>query len=189
MKSNLQAIFGLIDLKLELLREKQTLSMLKESHDRIKAISLMKQKLEKTGFLGKIDFGSYLQNLSQRLLLVFGADKEKIKLEINIAGLLLEVKTAIICGLIVTELLSNALKYAFPGNRPGTIFLEAYKRTPEKLILKIGDDGVGLPQDIDLRSPRSLGLQVVRELVRQLQGTIRVNRKKGTHYHLVLTSP
>lgn len=189
MKSNLQAIFSLIDLKLELHREKQTLSMLKESHDRIKAISLMKQKLEKTGFLGKIDFGSYLQNLTQRLLLVFGADKEKIKLEMNIGGLFLEVKTAILCGLIVTELLSNALKYAFPGNRPGTIFLEAYKRTPEKLVLNIGDDGVGLPQDINLRSPRSLGLQVVRELVRQLQGTIKVNRKKGTHYHLVLTSP
>ncbi len=187
MKSNLQAIFSLIDLKLEFLREKQTLSMLKETHDRIKAISLMKQKLEKTGSLGKIDFSSYLQNLVHRLFEVFGADRENIKLEMKVGGLLLEVKTAILCGLIVTELVSNALKYAFPGGRPGTIFLEADKKPLEKLIINIGDDGVGLPPDIDLRTPRTLGLQIVRELVRELKGTIKVSRQKGTRYHLVLT--
>jgi PAS domain S-box-containing protein len=188
MKNNLEAIFSLIDLKFEFMREKQTLTMLKESHDRIRAIALMKEKLEKAQSLGKIDFKNYLTHLAHRLLAVFDVDQEDIRLEVDIAGLLLDIKTAILCGLIVTELVSNAIKYAFPAGRKGMIRLKAFRQSPEKIVLEVSDDGIGLPPDINLRASRTLGLQLVRDLVHQLQGTMRVNRERGTKYHLLITS-
>ncbi len=188
MKNNLQAIFGLMDLKFEFLREKQTLRMLKESHDRLRAIALMKEKLEKAQSLGKIDFKSYISHLAKRLMEVFEVAPEEIQVEVDIASLLLDIKTAILCGLIVTELMSNALKYAFPAGRKGLIHLKAYSMSPEKLFLAVSDNGIGLPADINLRSPKTLGLQIVRDLVRQLRGTMRVTRQKGTKYYFTLAT-
>jgi len=186
MKNNLQAIFSLIDLKLDLLREGQTLSMLRESRDRIQTISLMKEKLEKARSLGKIDFQSYINNLISRIMRIYDIDPEEIRVEVDMPGLLLDVKTATLCGLVISELVTNALKYAFPSGQGGTIRVEARHKSPDKLNLLIADNGIGLPEDIDLHSPKTLGLQIVRELVRQLQGTIRVKRQRGTRFYLSL---
>lgn len=186
MKNNLEAIFSLIDLKLDLLREGQTLSMLKESRNRLQTISLMKEKLEKAQTLGKIDFQSYIRNLISRIMAVYDIDPEDIRVEINMPGLLLDVKTATMCGLIISELVSNALKYAFPSGQQGIIRVEAHQQSPEKLRLTIADNGVGLPAEVDLRAPKSLGLQIVKEIVSQLKGTIKVSRQNGTKFHLTL---
>lgn len=184
MKNNLQAIFSLIDLRLDLFREGQTLSMLRESRDRIQTISLMKEKLEKAQSLGKIDFQSYINNLISRIMRIYDIDPEEIRIEVDMPGLLLDVKTATLCGLVISELVTNALKYAFPSGQGGTIRIEARRKSPDRLNLIIADNGIGLPEDIDLNSPKTLGLQIVLELVRQLQGTIRVKRQAGTKFSL-----
>lgn len=186
MKNNLQAIFSLIDLKLDWLRGAQTLSMLRESRDRIQTIALMKEKLEKAQCLGKIDFQSYISNLVSKIMDIYEVKPQDIHVEINMPGLLLDVKTATLCGLIISELVSNALKYAFPSGRSGTIRVEARRPSPDKLNLIVADNGVGLPGDIDLKAPKTLGLQMLRELVHQLEGTIKVKRQAGTKFYLTL---
>jgi len=160
--------------------------MLRESRDRIQTISLMKEKLEKARSLGKIDFQSYINNLISRIMRIYDIDPEEIRVEVDMPGLLLDVKTATLCGLVISELVTNALKYAFPSGQGGTIRVEARHISPDKLNLLIADNGIGLPEDIDLHSPKTLGLQIVRELVRQLQGTIRVKRQRGTRFYLSL---
>ncbi len=160
--------------------------MLKESRNRLQTISLMKEKLEKAQTLGKIDFQSYVHNLISRIMAVYDIDPRDIRVEIDMPGLFLDVKTATLCGLIISELVSNALKYAFPGDQPGIIRVEAGRPSPEKLWLTIADNGVGLPPDVDLRAPKTLGLQIVREIVSQLEGKIKVSRQEGTKFHLIL---
>ncbi len=186
IKNNLQAIFSLIDFRLDLLREGQTSSMLRESRDRIQTIALMKEKLEKSQTLGKIDFQSYIHNLILRIMAAYKVDPREIRVEIDMPILMLDVKTATLCGLLISELVTNAIKYAFPHGQPGLIRIEARRLSPEKLSLIIADNGIGLPPEISLKSPKTLGFQIVRELVSQLQGTLIVKRQKGTKFYLTL---
>ena len=101
----------------------------------------------------------------------------------------LDINTAIPVGLIVSELVSNALKYAFPDERKGHIRIGLVPAPDNKLLLTIADDGIGLPADLDVRETESLGLQIVNMLVEQLDGELEVDRKAGTEFRIAFREP
>lgn len=184
IRNNLQAIYSLMDLQFEYLKGKEALSMLREGRDRLKSIALMHEKLRESKALARIDFATYIKNLSHRLLEVFQTDPDQIQLVIDVDPVFLNVETATVCGLIVSELVSNSLKYAFPGERKGRIAIDFHHENDNQFILAIRDNGVGLPKELDFRSSRTLGFEIVTDLVSKLRGEIRLSRRGGTKFKI-----
>src|SRR6202008_3774827 len=128
-----------------------------------------------------INFSEYLVMLSNNLLHSYGLIENRIKLVLEVEQVALNLDLSIPCGLIVNEIISNALKYAFPNEREGEIHI-SLKKKDDKLFLSIKDNGIGLPKELDFRNTESLGLQLVVTLVEQLGGEIAINTEKGTNF-------
>ncbi len=153
----------------------------RESQDRIRSMALIHEKLYQSSDLSRIDFGEYVQNLTAYLLRSYSSGNNTIKLNTDVNDILLGIDLAIPCGLIINELVSNALKYAFPGDRNGTITISVCREAGEYTLV-VGDDGVGMPLDLDYRKTGSLGLQLVDTLNGQLEGSISMSRTGGTWF-------
>jgi two-component sensor histidine kinase len=159
--------------------------MLQESRDRIRTMALIHEKLYKSADLSHIDFSEYLRNLVSMLVDSYAVGPGRVELDLDIRDTFLSLNAGIPCGLIVNELVSNALKHAFPGGRSGRIRVELKPLDPPKFKLVICDDGAGFPEGLDFRNAPSLGLQVVTMLVAQLRGTIELHRDRGTCFVIV----
>jgi two-component sensor histidine kinase len=144
----------------------------KESQNRVKSMALIHEKLYQSRNLAEIDFGDYLRELTTQLLRSFGIGAHGVHLNVNASRVLLAVDRAIPCGIIVNELVTNALKYAFPDGREGHIDLELLPFDDNRIRLTVRDDGVGFPAQIDVQTSESLGLTLVRMLAEQIQGTL-----------------
>ena len=132
--------------------------------------------------LARIDFKDYVENLAEHLFNTFLADQSNIDMNVDIEEVSLDLNTAIPCGLIVNELISNSLKHGFPLNRTGEIGIKLSRNGASDYILDIWDDGVGFPQDLDFRRTESLGLQLVDLLVKQLGGSLSLENRSGTRF-------
>ncbi|MGZ4959182.1 MAG: sensor histidine kinase [Methylomonas sp.] len=182
-KNNLQVVSSLINLQARSVNNEETADLLKQSADRIKAMALLHEKLYHSKDLAKIDFNDYIRSLVDHLLFGYGAHTDKITLNMNIDKVFLGVDTAIPCGLIINELLSNALKHAFPGDRRGEIGI-TFTRDQGEYVLTIADNGVGLPDELDFKKSSSLGLQLVDTLTNQLMGKMSLDRTNGSAFTL-----
>jgi PAS domain S-box-containing protein len=186
VKNNLQVVSSLINLQAGNVNNEETAELLKQSADRIKAMALLHEKLYHSKDLARIDFNDYIRSLVDHLLFGYGTHSDKITLKMNIDKVFLGVDTAIPCGLIINELLSNALKHAFPGDRLGEIGIN-FTRDQSEYILTIADNGVGLPSELDFKKSNSLGLQLVDTLTNQLMGTMNLDRANGSTFTLRFT--
>ncbi|MEE8624961.1 MAG: histidine kinase dimerization/phosphoacceptor domain -containing protein, partial [Acidiferrobacterales bacterium] len=182
VKNNLQIMSSLLNLQSGYINDKQTLEMFKESQNRVKSMALIHEKLYESEGLTGIDFAEYIRNLTAYLFRLYEVNAKAISLKIDAEKVFLDVSTAISCGLILTELLSNALKYAFPAGREGEIFIDLRSHSNERIKLSVSDNGIGLPKDLDFRNTDSLGLQLVCALTDQLRGTIELERSAGTAF-------
>jgi two-component sensor histidine kinase len=153
--------------------------MFVESQHRIRSMALVHEKLYRSSDLSRIDFADYAASLARLLCRSFGIDRDRISLEVRAERVFLSIETAVPCGLILNELLSNCLKHAFPGNRSGTILIGISTDEDGQLVLRVRDDGVGLPADLDIEATETLGLQLVKTLVDQLQGRLEIDRQAG----------
>jgi len=180
VKNNLQVISSMLSLQ-SMNIDPQLNSIFRESQDRIRSMALIHEKLYGSSDLSCIDFGEYVQSLTAYLLRSYSSGNHTIKLNTDVSDILLGIDLAIPCGLIINELVSNSLKYAFPGGRAGTITV-SMRRDGEQYILVVGDDGVGMPLDLDYRKTGSLGLQLVDLLNEQLEGSIGMSRSGGTWF-------
>jgi PAS domain S-box-containing protein len=171
VKNNLQVISSLLSLQSEYLQDEELRKVLKESQNRVKSMAIIHQRLYQSGNLAEIDFASYIQELCSQLLRSYGAPSRKISLNVQADEVALGVDRAIPCGIILNELISNALKYAFPGNDGGTVTVRL-RALEHAVELSVNDDGVGLPAGLDVHTNNSLGLKLVNMLVEQLGGTI-----------------
>jgi two-component sensor histidine kinase len=133
--------------------------------------------------LVNIDFNNYIQNLIPYLFHTFGAEN-RISLKTTGDDIWLNIDTVIPCGLIVNELVSNSLKHAFPGDRKGEVYVGINSNGDGQYVLIVGDNGVGFPEDLDFRSTKSLGLQLVLMLVEQIEGKIELDRTNGTEFKI-----
>lgn len=175
VKNNLQIISSLLKLKDDSMVDEKALKFVRESQDRIRAMALVHEKLYASADLSQIDMEDYIQSLSAQLLRTY-PEPENIDFKIKAAGIFLEVDTAIPCGLILNELISNIFKHAFPDGKSGRVVIDLRADSNNQLILVIQDDGIGIPKGIDIAKTKSLGLRLVHQLVDQLEGQLNLDR-------------
>lgn len=185
VKNNLQVISSILNLQSSYVKDASTLNILKESQNRIKSMAFIHESLYQTKDFSSINFSEYVINLSQNLIHSYSSVEHEIQLNLDIQNVFLNLDLAIPCGLIINEIVSNALKYAFNVPKEQDEITIRMHLRGEDLVLMIGDNGVGLPKHIDYRNTESLGLQLVVTLTDQLNGMIDLDTKKGTTYTII----
>ena len=179
VKNNLQIITTLLDLQSFSISDIQSRKFFRECQDRIRSIALIHEKLYETVDFVSIDFAEYLENLVHHLFGMYIPD-DRISLTVHSADTILGIDEAIPCGLIVNELVTNSLKYAFPDGRKGELEVRLDMDEAHQLTLTVGDNGVGLPPGLDYLNTETLGLQLVSLLVKQIKGRIDLQEVPGT---------
>ncbi|MGZ4055201.1 MAG: sensor histidine kinase [Bacteroidia bacterium] len=188
VKNNLQVISSLLNLQSEKIKEPDLLETFMESQNRIRAMALVHEKIYQSKDLSQIDFTEYMHSFMSYMNTSYNLDPQKIRMHINADKQphFFKIDTAIPCGLILNELISNSYKYAFPGNRKGNIFLsfelEKELKSSNQYKLQLADDGVGISPAIDIRKTNTLGLQLIEMLTAQLEGTLDLDRTNGTKF-------
>ncbi len=185
VKNNLQVISSLFNIQSGYIKDKeQAIRVFEESLNRIRSMAIIHEKLYKTREISKINFSEYLNDLTANIFRSYSSISSGIRVKIKADDILLNIDIAIPLGLIVNELVSNSIKYAFPDKGRGEIMIELRSDKEGSLFLVVGDNGIGLPEGLDIGNTESLGLQLVKTLVRQLKGTIDVNIKMGTEFKI-----
>jgi PAS domain S-box-containing protein len=183
VKNNLQIIDGLLQLQYRRTQEPQAAAILLESQHRIKSIALVHEKLYRSDDLAKINFSEYIPSLVSSLLDSYNISSHPVHISMNIESILLDIDIAIPCGLIINELVSNALKHAFPETcEHREICINFHDESENTVSLTIQDNGMGLPDNFDIRKTRSLGLKLVQGLVMQLEGILKIDCQTGTEF-------
>ena len=181
VKNNLQIISSMLSLQTASIRDKKAIKILKDSQNRVKSMAQIYESLYRAKNLAHINFSEYIFDLSKELIHSYLIYDKLVELKHDIKKVFLSLDLAISCGLIVNELVSNSLKYAFPVNKKGILHIGLEKKN-ELIKLTIGDNGIGLPDGLDFRNSKTLGLQLVILLVKQINGVIDVNLNGGTKY-------
>lgn len=181
VKNNLQVISSLLSLQSRGIDNEPTRQHFQEIRQRVQTIALIHEQLYMSENLSAINFPDYLRQLAAHLFHNYQASSRRIKLDTHFAPVELPIDAAVLCGLILNELLSNALKHAFPDGRDGRVRIElSPKDSGGRVTLSVSDDGAGLPPEVGFRNAQTLGLRLVRSLVQQLRGEAEVGRSGGT---------
>ncbi len=184
VKNNMQVICSLLDMQSRYLDNPNTVMLLQESKHRIYSMALIHEKLYRSQNLDRIDFSEYLQTLSHNLIQSFGDRAEGIELDTQFDPAFVNIETAIPCGLIVNELISNAIKYAFKERETGRVDVILVTGDNYKFTLKVNDNGCGLPDNLDIDKSESLGLRLVKILTRQLRGKLTICNHPGAMFQI-----
>jgi two-component sensor histidine kinase/integral membrane sensor domain MASE1 len=185
VKNNMQVIISLLRLQAKEIKDKKYAAMLEESRNRIESMALIHEKLYESKDFSNIDFSDYVNSLAGNLFRSYGMKVDRLKLNIEIKDVRLGLDNAVPCGLIINELVSNSIKHAFPEGSDGRIIVSLGLINENEIELIVSDDGIGLPQDVDIRASRTMGLQLVMILAEhQLKGKVEVQRANGTAYNI-----
>lgn len=185
VKNNLQIISSLISLQADSLTDERMLAVFNDVRDRVRAMSLVHEKLYQTGNLAQLNFAEYAASLLQYLWRSHGALAEKVHLRLFIAPIVLPIEKAVPCGLILNELAGNALKHGFPNGMTGEVVVALeHDPRPGTACLQVIDNGVGLPAGQDWRQSGSLGLRLVKILTGQLRGTLETGNTSCTKFKI-----
>jgi len=182
VKNNLQIVYSLLDLQSTNIDDEKVLGMMRQSQNRIRSMALIHQTLYKSKDFARVDFRSFLDALVPNLISSYLAQPERISLSINSDGVLLPINAAIPCGLVVSELISNALKHGFPNNIEGQITIDLTHHTDAAVMLSVADNGIGIPEDFDITQTPTLGLQLVSMLADQLGGELSIQHSDPTRF-------
>jgi len=207
IKNNLQIVSALLDLQAEKFSDKKVIEAFKESENRILSMSLIHQELYESGKLDSLDFSSYLHKLTADLLKSYNSEIREIKVNLDVVSVFLEVDTAVSLGIIINELFTNSIKYAFPAGTGGEIHISLVREKARKEAnesetssglpsdnsqkisgaseyykLIFADNGRGFPEEIDFRNSDTLGLQLINALVNQIEGSLDLERGRGTKF-------
>ncbi|MHB8055822.1 MAG: sensor histidine kinase, partial [Candidatus Aminicenantales bacterium] len=189
VKNNMQVVSSLLSLQSQYLRDPEAITAFKDSQNRIRSMAMIHESLYRSDSLSRIDFAAYIRNLAQALIGSQAKYPGRIELRMNIEPVNFDLKTAIPLGLIINELVSNALKYAFPMDRKGTITIGLQHQTNDEFLLSVKDDGVGLPEDMEIGQSKSMGLQLVETLTGQLDGRIQLGPPPGADLRISFHAP
>ncbi|MCK4359910.1 MAG: GAF domain-containing protein [Candidatus Cloacimonetes bacterium] len=185
VKNNMQIIMSLLRLQARYFKDKDIVDKFQTIQNRIKSMALIHEKLYQSKDFTKIDFGKYIRGLTTHLLHSYRTEISKIKLDLNIKDVSLGLDKGIPCGFIINELVANALKHAFPEGAKGTVSINMHPIRDDKYSLIISDDGIGFPKDLDFQKTETLGMQLVNDLTKQIDGIIILNRTGGTTFKIV----
>jgi PAS domain S-box-containing protein len=182
VKNNLQVMSSLLSLQADFIQDPHTLDLFRETQARMRSMALIHEELYQSDDLAKINYADYIEKLTSNLLQAFNQNPF-VQMNLEIDEVYLNIDTAIPCGLIINELVTNAIKYAFPEGKPGTITIRLIKNRLESndngFTLEISDDGIGIPDTLNISETETLGLQLVQILVNQLKGSLVVESKPG----------
>jgi PAS domain S-box-containing protein len=188
VKNNLQVVLSLLSLQRDTMDDSRTLRFLQESERRIRAMALVHETLYETGDLGRVNLASYIPMLSTQLRRAYGVDARRIAVRLHVDEVALPIETAVPCGFILSELLSNCFKHAFSDGQTGGVTV-TLTHDANHIILCVRDSGCGVPEDLDVSHTESLGFQLVSALTDQLQGTLTLERDTGTAVTLTFPFP
>jgi len=191
VKNNLQVISSILNLQSSYTDDPRTIELLKESQNRIKSMSFIHESLYQTKNFAGVNFKEYVHNLCNNLLFSYYPKGKRVFIEQDIADVHLNLDTSIPCGLIINELISNSLKYAFVNQEEGTIHIivkGGTKKEKDLVTITVNDNGPGLPKGLDFEDSPSLGLQLVTVLTKQLNGKITLDNSKGAKYTLTFVN-
>jgi PAS domain S-box-containing protein len=182
VKNNLQVISSLLYLQSKKIKDQKTLNTFLESQNRIRTMVLVHEKLYQSKDFARINYADYIRSLANSVVQTFRAESSGIKLNVDVQEVFFDIDTAIHCGLIINELVSNSLKHAFAKNKEGTISINLYMDKSGEYTLTVSDNGTGFPKGVNVSDTDSLGLRLVTNLVEQLEGTIETNIENGTTF-------
>ncbi|BAY11629.1 GAF domain-containing protein [Calothrix sp. NIES-2098] len=185
VKNNMQMVSSLLNLQARSIDDAAILKLLSESQRRVKTMALVHERLYRSENLARINFATYVQHLVNDLVRSYTSSHSNISVFLEVDELELDLDTAVTCGLIINELVSNALKYAFP-NQQGEIILQFWLYDAEYYCLIVKDNGIGIPTHIDPQCTTSLGMQLIYGLTEQLGGTLQLDRQQGTQFKILL---
>ncbi len=190
VKNNLQIVSSLLYLQEDAMRDPKGVEALRESQNRIKSMALIHEQLYDTDDLAKIDFGSYVQSLSANLFDAYGIDTARLRLNIQVDDISLGIDKAVPCGLIINELVSNAVKHAFPQEKRDTGTIEVVIRmyTAGQMEITVADDGIGMQTLPEGTSSRGLGLRLIDTLTAQLDAKLTVETENGTRFSIIINT-
>lgn len=183
VKNNLQIISSLLNLQSMYIEDKEAFKVFKESQNRVKSMAMIHEKLYQSGNFAEINVAEYLNNLIDNIYISYGVNPDIIKPKINAENVFLDINKSIPCFLIVNEVITNSIKHAFPEGRSGEIQID-FKKNNEKHILTIKDNGIGLPENLNIKETNTLGMQLIFGLISQLDGKIEVNSNNGTEFKI-----
>ena len=189
VKNNLQVISSLLYLQSTKIDDPAMQELLLESQSRVRALALIYDRLCQRGEVNGIAFAEYVEQLAKEVFTAYRVRHETITLKVSAEGVFLDLDTALPCGLILTELISNALKYAFPENRKGEVLIDVRSMNGDRFCMAVCDNGIGLPEGFRLGMAKSMGMQLVRDLTRQLDGEIEFQSVQGTSVRIIFPSP
>ncbi|MEK7251478.1 MAG: histidine kinase dimerization/phosphoacceptor domain -containing protein [Bacteroidota bacterium] len=187
VKNNLQIISSLLKLQSGFVEDKRALELFRESQDIIRSMALIHEKLYRSDDLSSVNYSEYITEVATNLFRSYGINTDAILLSVDVANVAWGLDTAIPVSLIINELISNSLKYAFPNGRQGQISIRLYTYDGMYFTLVVSDNGVGIPEHVDIQQTESLGLQLVAALTDELQGKLTLDRFKGTRFTITFT--
>ncbi len=182
VKNNLQVVSSLLSLQSDAIKDPVALSLFEESRNRIRSMALVHEELYGTKDLSSVDMSWYIHGLATHLLRAYGMTSKGVDLRIDAEGVPLMIDAAIPCGLMLNELISNALKHAFPNGRQGQVRILLQREPSDFVVLIVEDDGIGIPEGITIATSQSLGLRLVSALADQLQASVALDRAHGTRF-------
>lgn len=185
VKNNLQIISSLLDMQVMRTEDEKVVDALLDSRSRIQTMALIHTQLYQSEDLAQVEMGNTISKLVEDLLQIYVKEETKVSSVVTAEGVLLPISQAVPLGLIINELVSNALKYAFADTKKGRIEISMRELAGDFIVLTVKDDGIGIPGDFELAKTQTLGLKLVRTLAeRQLKGELTLNRDEGTKFYI-----
>ncbi len=189
VKNNMQVVSSLLNLQAGYVEDRQARAMFEDCQARVRSMAMVHEKLYRSPNLATLDFGQHVRELCEALVRTFSNEARSINLNVVADAVSLDIDTAIPVGLILNELVTNALKYAYPAGGSGELRISLRLATPEQLILSVADNGVGLPKGFEVEQARSLGLKMIRSLTRQIKGRLEVRQSDGAEFRIAFPVP
>jgi two-component sensor histidine kinase len=184
VKNNLITIHSLLILQSHSIEDERSRSYFKEAENRVRSMAMIHERLCRTKDLSNMNLAEYLNSLISVLFHTYNVKASRVKLNVNIPAVSIDVDTMIPLGLIINELVSNALKYAFANGGEGELTVAFTEGGDGEYTLVVKDDGAGIPDGFDIHNTKTLGLQIVSTLTKQIRGRIELLREGGTGFRI-----
>jgi hypothetical protein len=188
VKNNMQIIISMLNLQKPSVVDARDQEIFLDCMSRIKSMALVHEKLYQSGDLGDIDFEDYIRSFVSYLFNAYVSDPAKVRLSVNVTKARWNIDKAVVLGLILNEIISNSIKYAFPDGREGNVFVNLGQGPDDTYVLEVGDTGVGIPEDTLKKNNSTLGLRLIKILAGQIDSELAIETAGGTRFRFSFRS-
>lgn len=188
VKNNLMVISSLLSLQSRYIKDEESKEIFKESQNRAQSMALIHERLYRSTNMKSIDFADYIRSLTRDLFNTYSTQEDRIDLKMDVEDVEVDIDNAVPLGLIINEIVTNSLKYAFPDETAGTISISFHKQK-DQYLLEVSDDGIGIPEEFEVEKSDSLGMMLINSLTYQIGGELEMERSPGTTFRIKFKDP